>query len=120
MAISRPSIRFKTIAIIGDSLRWIGVALLALSLSAHAASVDRPAAPDASQGQYAVIAPIFTGGAGGINSYIRLVNNGGTDAGKPFTVTTYTVQVVGSPSGTVYGSATIQVAANAAPPIFNR
>lgn len=52
---------------------------------------------------YVQIAPVYNV-SGGNNSYLRLSNDGSS-------ATTFTVKVVGSPSGTVYGTATIQIAA---------
>lgn len=75
----------------------------------------RPAALDASQGQYAVIAPIFAEGPTGNTSFVRLVNNAGVGSGATFSATTYTISVVGATSGIVYGVASIQVAAHASP-----
>lgn len=56
---------------------------------------------------YVQIAPTFNGSDGN-QSYVRLSNDGTA-------ATTFTVKVVGSPSGNVYGTGTIQVAPAAAP-----
>jgi len=71
----------------------------------QSAPVERAAALNGSL--YAVIAPTFNG-AGGTTSFIRLFNGA---AGT----TTFSVSVLGSPSGTMYGTASIPVARNAAP-----
>src|SRR3954464_14757463 len=88
--------------------------VMTMALQADGGSVERPAAIDAAAGQFAVVAPIFTG-AGGVTSYLRLVNNGGSDSNTQFSATTYSVTVVASPSGTTLGAASIQVAAHASP-----
>ncbi len=75
------------------------------------AAVEHQANLDATAGQYAIVAPTFTG-SNGTTSYLRLVNNGGEATGV-FVATTYTIKVVGSPSGVVYGTATFTVPANA-------
>ena len=56
---------------------------------------------------YAVVAPIFTGGDGNL-SYLRL-SNGGSAA------STFIVTVVGSPTGKVYGEANVSVPPTASP-----
>jgi hypothetical protein len=56
---------------------------------------------------YAVVAPTYNG-AGGTLSYLRLFN--GANAPSNFSIT-----VVGSPSGTTYGTANIQVGRSASP-----
>jgi len=56
---------------------------------------------------YAVIAPTYNG-TGGTSSYLRLFNGGASAA-------TFSVNVVGSPSGNSYGVATIQVPSRASP-----
>ena len=54
---------------------------------------------------WTVVAPTYNGTTG---SYLRLFNGGSATA-------TFTVQVVGSPSGTSYGTANIQVPSRASP-----
>ncbi|MCA0200619.1 MAG: hypothetical protein LCH56_07220 [Proteobacteria bacterium] len=56
-------------------------------------------------GLYAVVAPLYIG-TGGFYSYLRLFNGGASTA-------TFSVTVVGSPTGTNYGTATFQVPARA-------
>ena len=69
-------------------------------------SVSAAAPPEALNNSfYNVIAPGFDG-TNGPQSFVRLANNGGA-------TTTFTVTVVGSPSGQVYGSGQIQVASKA-------
>jgi hypothetical protein len=97
-----------------SAMRWLFLVLLILASPAQAAS-ERTSALEASQGQYAVVAPIFRSGPTGLTSFIRLVNNAGIDTGTEFTATTYTINVVGATSGTIYGVATIPVAAHASP-----
>jgi hypothetical protein len=56
---------------------------------------------------YAVVAPTYNG-TGGTSSYLRLFNGGSVAA-------TFSVNVVGSPSGNSYGVATFQVPVRGAP-----
>lgn len=56
---------------------------------------------------YEEIAPTFNGSDGN-QSFIRLGNGGAT-------ATTFAISVLGSPSGTLYGRASVQVPANASP-----
>ncbi|MEQ9565812.1 MAG: hypothetical protein RLN85_08380, partial [Pseudomonadales bacterium] len=56
---------------------------------------------------YAVIAPIFDGVSGTL-SFVRLINGGAATS-------TFSVTVVGSPSGTAYGTANISVPTRASP-----
>ena len=75
---------------------------------AAGASLERPQAAATLNGNYYnVIAPTFNGSDGN-TSFIRL-GNSGTAA------TTFTVTVVGSPSGVVYGAGQLQVPAAASP-----
>jgi len=93
----------------------IGCTVASVTCPANArAAIERPASLDASQGQYAVIAPIFADAAGNV-SYIRLLNQGGTLSGPPptYSTTTYSITIVGSPSGTVYGTTSIRTPAYA-------
>jgi len=100
----------------GSALRALSFVffILVTGSTAHAAGAERPAALDASLGEYAVISPIFTG-QGGNTSYIRLVNNAATDSGEVFISTTYTIQILGAETGTVYGTASIEAPAFASP-----
>jgi hypothetical protein len=87
-------------------LTTVGGAAFLLSSSAMTQDREREQAVNGTY--YAVIAPIYDGSAtsGGSDSYIRLFN------GKS-TATTFTLTVVGSPSGNVYGTATFSVPGNA-------
>ncbi|MGE3334869.1 MAG: hypothetical protein AB7I36_14580 [Rhodospirillaceae bacterium] len=51
---------------------------------------------------YAVVAPLYLGAGGGMISYLRLFNGGSATA-------SFSVKVVGSPTGRDYGTATFQV-----------
>lgn len=55
---------------------------------------------------YSVVAPLYLGEGGGMISYLRLFNGGTSHA-------TFTVKVVGSPTGRDYGDATFSVAPGA-------
>jgi hypothetical protein len=68
------------------------------------AAIERTATLDGTQ--YAVIAPIFTELNTGNYSFIRFQN-------LISTASTFTVKVVGSPSGNVYGTTTVTVSAGA-------
>ena len=68
-----------------------------------AAQIEKPAALNGTL--YAVVAPTYTGST---TSFIRLFN-GATNS------STFSITVVGSPSGRTMGTATIQVPSNAAP-----
>ena len=70
-----------------------------------AAAVEKPQAINGAI--YTVVSPIYTG-TGGTSSYLRLFNGGAATA-------TFTIKVVGSPSATTYGTATIQVPPRASP-----
>ncbi len=70
-----------------------------------AAAVEKPQAVNGAL--YAVIAPTYNG-TGGTSSYIRLFNGGAATA-------TFSITMVGSPSGFNYGTANIQVPTRAAP-----
>ena len=70
-----------------------------------AAAVEKPQAVNGAL--YAVIAPTYNG-TGGTSSYIRLFNGGAATA-------TFSVTMVGSPSGSNYGTANIQVPTRASP-----
>lgn len=71
--------------------------------SAAPAAAETPQAVNGTL--WTVVAPTYTGTT---SSYLRLFNGGSATA-------TFTVQVVGSPSGTSYGTATIQVPTRASP-----
>lgn len=75
----------------------------------NAQKTSVPAAVETSQAVngslWTVVAPTYSGTT---SSYLRLFNGGSATA-------TFTVQVVGSPSGTSYGTATIQVPTRASP-----
>ena len=49
------------------SLVALAIVVIAMTARADGASIERPAAIDAAAGQFAVVAPIFTG-AGGVTS----------------------------------------------------
>ena len=70
-----------------------------------AVEIEKPAAISGSGDM--VISPIYRG-AGGTSSYIRLANPTSTAA-------TYTIRLVGTPSGNLYGTATYSVPAFASP-----
>ena len=81
----------------------LALALIA-GLISSAQAQERAAAINATTGNYAVIAPIFTSGSGPF-SYIRLVY-----AGDQNTTSTYSITIVGAQTGQVYGhSFTVQV-----------
>ena len=65
---------------------------------------ERLAAIDGSL--YSVVAPLFLGEGGGQVSYLRLFNGGSASA-------SFTVKIVGSPTGRDYGTATYSVPAHA-------
>jgi len=73
-----------------------------LTPAAQAASVEHPAAINASTGNYAVIAPTFLGATGQPFSSIRLFSAVG--AAGSTTTSRFSATVVGVPSGQVYGS----------------
>jgi hypothetical protein len=73
--------------------------------SERSAALERTATIDGTQ--YAVIAPIFNEQNTGNYSFLRFINVISTSS-------TFTVKVVGSPSGNVYGTTTIAVPAGAA------
>jgi hypothetical protein len=68
--------------------------------TADAPDREKAAAIDGSN--YAVVAPLYLGAGGGMISYLRLFNGGSTTA-------SFSVKVVGSPTGRDYGTATFQV-----------
>ncbi|MCC6914392.1 MAG: hypothetical protein IT566_11875 [Rhodospirillaceae bacterium] len=70
-----------------------------------AGAPDRERAQAVNGSLYAVVAPLYIG-TGGFYSYLRLFNGGAATA-------TFTVTVVGSPTGTNYGTATFQIPARA-------
>ncbi|MGE3476926.1 MAG: hypothetical protein AB7H70_14085 [Rhodospirillaceae bacterium] len=70
-----------------------------------AGAPDRERAQAVNGSLYAVVAPLYIG-TGGFYSYLRLFNGGASTA-------TFTVTVVGSPTGTNYGTATFQIPARA-------
>lgn len=68
--------------------------------SADAPDREKAAAIDGNN--YAVVAPLYLGTGGGMISYLRLFNGGSATA-------SFTVKVVGSPTGRDYGTAAFQV-----------
>ena len=90
--------------------RAIGFAMIAVMavLSADAGALEKQQASGLYGRNYAVVAPIYTGAADGNISYLRLINDNAT-------ASTFMVNVVGSPSGRVYGTASILVAAGSSP-----
>ncbi|MGE3335039.1 MAG: hypothetical protein AB7I36_15450 [Rhodospirillaceae bacterium] len=69
--------------------------------AAMTAATDHERAQAVNGALYAVVAPLYIG-TGGFYSYLRLFNGGSSAA-------TFTVTVVGSPTGTNYGAATFQI-----------
>jgi hypothetical protein len=69
--------------------------------AAIAGAPDRERPQAVNGALYAVVAPLYIG-TGGFYSYLRLFNGGASTA-------TFTVNVVGSPTGTNYGAATFQI-----------
>lgn len=67
---------------------------------------DRERAAALDGAEYAVVAPVYLGAGGGMISYLRLFNGGASAA-------TFTVKVVGSPTGRDYGTATFEIPAAA-------
>lgn len=84
---------------------FLGSASSAPTPAKSAAAIEKPQAVNGAL--YAVIAPTYNG-TGGTSSYIRLFNGGAATA-------TFSITVVGSPSGTTYGTVTLQVPTRASP-----
>ena len=82
---------------------WFAVA----AISALAAGASFAASAGLYGRNYAVVAPISTGADGNV-SFLRLINDTAS-------ASTFAVSVVGSPSGRVYGTASIQAPAGASP-----
>lgn len=100
-------------------MRPLAFAALLLAGIHGAIAADVPPAqyqlekPQALTGSYAVVAPIWTGTDGENLSYIRLANGKGIVT--PAATATFNITVVGTPSGNVYGTTSIQVPAAASP-----
>lgn len=94
-------------ALAADPAKIESSILDALPFQTARAPFAMTAAPDRERPQavngalYAVVAPLYIG-TGGFYSYLRLFNGGASTA-------TFSVTVVGSPTGTSYGTATFQV-----------
>ena len=76
-----------------------------ISRAPAAAVPDRERAQAVNGSLYSVVAPLYIG-TGGFYSYLRLFNGGSSTA-------TFSVTVVGSPTGTNYGTATFQIPSRA-------
>jgi len=82
---------------------WVKAAFQGVIASAQAQ--ERAAAINATTGNYAVIAPVFTSSNGPF-SFIRLINAAGTDG----TMSTFSITIVGAQTGQTYGQPfTVQV-----------